>query len=157
MKNINNIHIQKAHIEDHLALSNVTKKSKAYWGYSPQQMQLWDDELTVTPNDFDRMYFYKLMQGKHIIGYYAYDDQSASSVKLESLFILPDFIGLGLGKLLLSDLIDRLQSNGCHKIVLEADPHAENFYLKHGFSVVGHKETSIKNRYMPIMEKIITS
>ncbi len=155
MINIDTMHVEKANCDDHLIITKITKKSKAHWGYSDDQMRLWDDELTVKPQDFDRMQFYKLIVNSRIIAYYAYNEQSASSIKLESLFVLPGFIGLGLGKLLLSDLMKRLQRTSYQKIILDADPHAEEFYLKQGFKIIGQKKTSIKNRYMPIMEKPI--
>jgi len=36
---------------------------------------------------------------------------------------------------------------------LEADPNATNFYLKMGFKIIEQKESSIPNRFLPIMEK----
>lgn len=40
--------IEKATIQDTEILTQITKKSKAYWGYSEQQMAKWNDNLTIT-------------------------------------------------------------------------------------------------------------
>ncbi|MNR03845.1 hypothetical protein D3C85_1197620 [compost metagenome] len=40
-------------------------------------------------------------------------------------------------------------------ITLNSEPNAEPFYSKLGFIKVGEIETSIKDRYMPIMELTI--
>ncbi|AYN02731.1 GNAT family N-acetyltransferase [Chryseobacterium sp. 3008163] len=38
------------------------------------------------------------------------------------------------------------------KITLDAEPNAKNFYKTFGFQTVGQLESSIKDRYLPIME-----
>jgi ribosomal protein S18 acetylase RimI-like enzyme len=56
------------------------------------------------------------------------------------------------GKKLMEDLYDRIQQKGFEKIVLDSDPQAEAFYKKLGFKVVGQLASSIKDRFLPIME-----
>jgi predicted GNAT family N-acyltransferase len=38
------------------------------------------------------------------------------------------------------------------KITLDAEPNAENFYQSFGFETIGQLESSIKDRYLPMME-----
>jgi len=73
-------------------------------------------------------------------------------VKLDNLFVLPNYIGNGLGQVLMNDFIDRIKSTETKKIVLDSEPNAKKFYEKFGFTKVGQIETSIKDRYLPIME-----
>lgn len=40
--------IEKAETLEHRKLTELVKKSKAYWSYSSSQMQEWNDELTIT-------------------------------------------------------------------------------------------------------------
>ena len=40
--------IEKAIINDNQVLTEITKKSKAYWGYSEEQISKWNDSLTIT-------------------------------------------------------------------------------------------------------------
>lgn len=148
--------ITKADPSDHKSLTHVMQKSKAHWGYSKEQMKKWEKELTIRPEDFEANKIFKLINNdQSIIGFYSFKNKNNNSVHLNDLFILPDHIGKGLGKLLLNDFINKIKNANASKITLESDPNAEGFYLHYGFKTVGQRETSIKGRYLPIMEKTI--
>ena len=65
---------------------------------------------------------------------------------------MPAFIGKGFGKVLMNDFLGRLKFSDVQKVVLKSEPNAEEFYVKLGFVKVGQIETSIKDRFLPIME-----
>jgi predicted N-acetyltransferase YhbS len=65
---------------------------------------------------------------------------------------LPGYIGEGLGKLLLEDFLERIRNDGARTVTVHSDPNAEGFYMAFGFKTMGQKETSIKERYLPIMK-----
>lgn len=144
--------IQKAIPSDHEILTQITKKSKAYWGYSNEQIEDWSPFLTVTEEYIETNSVFNLMLDNQIIGYYSFFHESENSIKLDNLFVLPDFIGKGFGKLLMNDFLVRLQDLSVQKIVLNSEPNAKSFYIKFGFVKIGQIETSIKDRYLPIME-----
>ena len=52
----------------------------------------------------------------------------------------------------MNDFLERMRNEKCQKIILDSEPNAEQFYQKIGFTKIGEFETSIKNRFMPIME-----
>lgn len=147
--------IRKANTNDHAELSIVTKKSKAFWAFSSEQMKKWDKELTITPQYINVNEVYKLHDNKKIIGYYSYHIIDENKVKLDNLFILPEFIGKKLGEFLMQDFLSRVKTSGTRLLTLDAEPKAELFYQKLGFKKVGQFETSIINRFMPIMEKLL--
>lgn len=144
--------IQKAIPSDHEILTQITKKSKAYWGYSNEQIEDWSPFLTVTEEYIETNSVFNLMLDNQIIGYYSFFHESENSIKLDNLFVLPDFIGKGFGKLLMNDFLVGLQDLSVQKVVLNSEPNAESFYIKFGFVKIGQIETSIKDRYLPIME-----
>ena len=144
--------IQKAIPSDYEILTQITKKSKAYWGYSNEQIEDWSPFLTVTEEYIETNSVFNLMLDNQIIGYYSFFHESENSLKLDNLFVLPDFIGKGFGKLLMNDFLVRLQDLSVQKVVLNSEPNAESFYIKFGFVKIGQIETSIKDRYLPIME-----
>ena len=143
--------IERANIHDDEILSEITKKSKAFWGYSKEQILEWNDNLTISKNYIESNYAFKLLDENTVIGYYSYILEK-SSVKLDNLFVLPEYIGKGFGKYLVNDFLTRMRNQKIKKIILDSDPNAEEFYLKIGFKKIGEFETSIKNRFMPIME-----
>ena len=144
--------IVNATSKDDEVLTFITKKSKAFWGYSEEQILIWNNSLTVSKEYIENNTVFKLITEDTIIGYYSYFNIEKDTIKLDNLFILPEFIGKGFGKLLMNDFINRLEKSEIKKVRLHADPNAENFYSKLGFKKVGSFETSIKNRFMPIME-----
>lgn len=144
--------IEKATINDNEILTTITKKSKAYWGYSEEQILKWDANLTISKDYIESNYAFKLLNDNKIIGYYSYIIREEKNVELDNLFVLPEYIGKGFGKYLVSDFLKRMRNKKIKKIILHSEPNAEEFYLKIGFEKIGEFETSIKNRFMPILE-----
>jgi ribosomal protein S18 acetylase RimI-like enzyme len=146
------MNIEKASIDDHETLTAITKKSKAYWGYSADQIEIWSPFLTVSKEYIQTNLVFNLRLDNEIVGYYSFFYESETTIKLDNLFVLPEFIGKGFGKVLVNDFLVRLKDQNFQKVVLNSEPNAENFYTKFGFVKVGQIETSIKDRYLPIME-----
>lgn len=144
--------IVRAISSDSDVLTEVTKKSKDHWGYGAAQIEAWGDALKVINEYIEANNVYKLQDNQTIVGYYAYFSEDAETVRLDNLFVLPEYIGRGLGKLLLEDFLERTKGDGAHRITVHSDPNAEGFYKAFGFKTIGYKETSIKDRYLPIME-----
>jgi GNAT superfamily N-acetyltransferase len=147
-----NVEIKKAGIEDSAVLTSITKRSKAYWGYSDEQMKNWSEALTITKSYIEENDVYKLSDGDLPIGYYSFINLERNEVKLDNLFVLPDYIGSGYGRFLMTDFLNRIKKSGTIKVLLDSEPNAEKFYANFGFIKVGQIETTIKGRYMPIME-----
>jgi GNAT superfamily N-acetyltransferase len=144
--------IQKAVTSDSEILTAITKKSKAYWGYSEKQMEIWSELLTITETYIETRSVYKLIIEDVIVGYYSFYNKEGYIVKLDNLFIHPHYIGQGYGKILMADFLLRLKGTGAKKIILESEPNAGIFYAKMGFVKTGQNESSIKDRFLPVME-----
>lgn len=46
---------------DHKILTEITKKSKAYWGYSDEQIEIWSEFLTVSKEYIETKSVYNLI------------------------------------------------------------------------------------------------
>ena len=147
--------IEKALKKDAQDLTELTIRSKSYWNYSQEQIESWRDELSVSESYIVENNVYKLTENNAILGYYSYYELNKSEIMLENLFIEPHYIGKGIGNRLMSDFFNRLKNSDYRKVLLDADPNAVKFYTKLGFKVIGKRETSIKNRYLPIMENLL--
>ena len=147
--------VEKANRIDHKELTDLTKKSKSYWGYSPDQMEKWNDNLTITQEYVDNNNVFKISDNGQIIGYYSYLRLNSNTVNLDNIFIYPEHIRKGYGKFLMENFIERMKNIGYKKITLDSEPNAEVFYKNFDFTVVGKLESSIKDRFLPIMEKEI--
>ena len=78
--------------------------------------------------------------------------------KLHKLYVLPEFHGKGLGKTLLSFIIEDIVSQGARTLRLNMNKHnkARQFYEKNGFIIMGEEDIDIGNNYFMndyLMEK----
>ncbi|RZJ65729.1 MAG: GNAT family N-acetyltransferase [Flavobacterium sp.] len=147
--------IQNATTNDHEILTFITKTSKNIWGYGDEQIEKWSDVLTITTDYIEKNVLRKLVDDGRIIGYYALMQVDPKEMRLDYMFVLPEFTGKGLGKLLVEDAIDTARNLKYTKISLDADPNAEGFYERLGFSLVRRMESTIPGRFLPVMEMLL--
>lgn len=71
-------------------------------------------------------------------------------VKIGRMAVLPERRGAGVGRRVLEFLMEQARRRGFRRAVLDAQLHAEGFYLKQGFIPVGDafKEAGIMHRRM---------
>ena len=146
------VKIIPAEITDHEELTEITKKSKAYWGFSNEILLEWEPLLTVSAEYIEKNTVLKIVQNDRILGYYSYYFIDENTLKLDNMFILPEFIGKGIGNCLMNDFLEKARASTIQKIVLDAEPKAEGFYQKFGFETIGQLASSIKDRFLPVME-----
>ncbi|WP_186338787.1 GNAT family N-acetyltransferase [Chromobacterium vaccinii] len=106
-------------------------KSKAHWAYTARQLEAWRDDLT-TPADALASHptFVAEMSGR-VVGFVQLNPHAAPW-RLESLWVLPECMGLGLGKALLAHALDIARAAGQTDIAIDADPNSLGFYLSRG-------------------------
>jgi N-acetylglutamate synthase-like GNAT family acetyltransferase len=144
--------IEKTIRTDAKDLTELTIRSKSHWNYGEKQVEKWREELTITEKYIDENQIYKLMIGTLMIGFYAYQSENITDIKLNYLFVEPKYIGKGYGKILMLDFLKRIENSEFERVILDADPNAENFYSNLGFRIIGKLKSSIKDRFLPIME-----
>lgn len=135
-------------------LSRISKASKAHWGYPPEWLELWRADLEVTPAYLaqNRVFLLELLPGKESIGFCIIQDEG-TVLSVEHLWILPAYIGRGLGAALLQKAIADCMSNDIRVIRVVADPNAAPFYAAKGFITVSFESSMPEGRRLPVMEK----
>lgn len=151
-----NLKIVRAQTTDAEDITALTIRSKAYWNYPKEQIEQWRSELTISAKYIEAHQVFKLVKGKVLLGFYTYQAQNNSEVKLNFFFVEPAYIGKGYGKLLMLDFLERMGESDFKYISVDADPNAEVFYSKMGFQVIGQLESAIKDRFLPIMGKVVS-
>lgn len=146
------MNIEKTTRKDAQDLTELTIRSKSYWNYGEKQIQAWRDELTITEQYINENQVYKLVCEGSLIGFYAYKAESETDIKLNFLFVEPKYIGKGFGKSLMIDFLNRIGHSEFKRVLVDADPNAEQFYSRLGFRVIGKLKSAIKDRFLPIME-----
>ncbi|PKV48414.1 ribosomal protein S18 acetylase RimI-like enzyme [Aquimarina sp. MAR_2010_214] len=147
--------IVEANVNDAEEITSLTKISKAFWGYDDEQIKKWEKDLTITKEYIIKNEVYKMTSDDIIKGYYSYIEKEGSVVELDNIFLHPSSIGKGYGSVLMNDFLKKIQESNFEKVRLYAEPKAEKFYIKFGFKTVGKIESSIPNRFLPVMELAI--
>lgn len=147
--------IIKANTTDALALTSLTLKSKSHWGYSVDQIENWKEELTINVDYICRNEVYKLIMEDELIGFYTFIIKTKTKIELDFLFVDPNYIGQGFGKLLMNDFMERLKVLKFKEVILISDPNAEAFYKSVGLKVIKRLKSSIEGRFLPVMEREI--
>jgi len=147
--------IISALISDAKILTEIALKSKAFWGYSDENLKNWTHDLTVSEQMIQELIVYKFVFETKIIGFYILNNPKEKNIELEFLFVLPNFIGKGFGNQLIHHAFKKAISLANETITLQADPNAVSFYQSKGFVIIDQKESSIPNRFLPVMCKTL--
>jgi len=153
--------IRHAKIEESGTLTAISYASKRYWAYPDHFFETWKNELTISP-DYIRQNRVFVFEGKAgIAGYYSMvcleNDMDFSGTVLskghwlEHMFILPAFIGKGIGTKLFEHLKIICRQNRINTISILSDPNAKDFYEKMGCRYVTEIPSTIANRTTPLL------
>jgi N-acetylglutamate synthase-like GNAT family acetyltransferase len=142
-----------ATISDAKQLTKIALKSKAFWGYAETQIESWREELTVSEQMIQEMNVYKFVSNHKTVGFYILNQPQEETIELEFLFVLPNYIGQGIGNQLLQHSLKKAKALKSQTMQLLADPNAAPFYESKGFMMVDKIQSSIFNRFLPLMQK----
>jgi len=145
--------IRRAIPEEADVLSEIAISAKQNWGYPEHWMQIWIPQLTFTPEYFEMNPSWVAEQDKTPIAFYTLLDRDAKAW-LENMWILPEFIGRGVGKQIFEHALSQARERGWKSLQLEADPNAAGFYEKMGMRKIGETSYELDGqpRILPIME-----
>lgn len=144
------IHFVKAVPEESAILTLICRKSKGYWGYPPELLELWKDELTISENYIHEQNVFKIVKDDQLVGFFALENR-VNYFELEHLWITPRFIGLGYGTMTMHHIKTNLIPPQT-ELQLLADPNAESFYHNHGFITFKYQQSLISKRMLPRMK-----
>ena len=146
-----NYNIIEASPEDASLLSSIAMEAKQYWGYPDEWMELWKEDLKVTPAMIEEHGVWKIISENTITGF-TIIIKEAENYTVEHCFISPDYIGKGYGKALLNYVFNLPQYVNQPFTVL-SDPHAVSFYEKFGFKTSHHIPSKPEGRTLPFMKR----
>ncbi|WP_412026217.1 GNAT family N-acetyltransferase [Burkholderia cepacia] len=133
-------------------LTKLAFLSKAHWGYPTEWLELWEADLTVTPEMIEDSIAFVAETGERIIGFWVRASMDSDEPTRGWLFVHPDHMGQGVARALWSELRKEAAARGIRSFVIEADPNAVPFYLALGAEKIGEKEsTVIPGRLFPIL------
>ena len=134
-------------------LTRIALSAKAHWGYPERWMEIWTLQLTFSPEYFEENESWATEIDHEPIAFYTLQEKDGNAW-IENLWVLPDYMGQGVGRQLFLDAISRASQIGYKTLRLEADPNVVGFYEKMGMHKIGerHSEVDGQPRVLPIME-----
>jgi len=139
--------------DDAEVLSEIAIKAKAHWGYPENLMQVWMPTLTFNSEYFIENESWVAEVDNQPIAFYTLQDK-AGTAWIENLWVLPEYIGKGVGRRLFLHALSQARELGYKTLQLEADPNAAGFYEKMGMSKIGERRSDVDGqpRVLPMME-----
>jgi GNAT superfamily N-acetyltransferase len=93
-------------------------------------------------------------EGAPVLGFYALSGAGATR-ELEHFWILPSYIGRGVGARMFYHAVERLRADGTRVLRIASDPHAEESYLAMGASRVGDWPSTPRGRTLPLLVLLV--
>ncbi|HET9590316.1 MAG TPA: GNAT family N-acetyltransferase [Anaerolineales bacterium] len=134
-------------------LTEIAFSAKAHWGYPEHWLQIWKPQLTFSPEYFEKNESWVIADDARPIAFYTLQERSGNAW-IENLWVLPEYIGQGIGKQLFLHAIGLARQRGFKTLQLEADPNAAAFYEKMGMHKIGERRSEVDGqpRSLPLME-----
>jgi len=133
-------------------MTDLILRSKASWGYTSEQLDLWKVDLQVSKADIDARHFFLGTIIDRTILLYSLSERSSTSCELEDCWIDPDFKGRGLGRAIFNDIGIQMKRKGWQRMRIVSDPFAAGFYRKMGATQVGETPSRPEERVLPVFE-----
>jgi GNAT superfamily N-acetyltransferase len=128
--------IKAANPGDAETLTGIALAAKCYWGYPERWMEIWRNALTIKPEFIATHETFLAVIDGRTVGFYALDRKGAR-LDLLHMWVLPDWIGRGIGRAMFYHAVNRAKALGFQELEIESDPNAEGFYQNLGARRVG--------------------
>ena len=128
---MNALRIRRAEAHDCDALGAIARSAKAAWGYPQAALDAWAQELTVTAESVARHPTFAAELDGRVAGFYQ-SIVRGTACELEHLWVAPEHMRHGVGRALLAHALRHAADSGFAQLQVDADPHAEGFYLRCG-------------------------
>lgn len=160
------LHIRRARPDEATRLAPVLtqlcRRSKAHWGYAPELLARWADDLRIAPEDIVRdavlVAEVASADGERVAGFARVSAgarlarTAASPPQLKDLWVEPRDIGSGVGRALFAAACEVARTLPADQLLIVADPHAEGFYLRMGARRIGEEDSEVvEGRRLPIL------
>ncbi len=148
-----NIKIRRVISTEAGVLSQIAFSAKAHWGYPQRWMEIWRPQLTFSLEYFNENESWAAEMDGQPVAFYTLQEKKGNAW-IENLWVLPEYIGAGIGKQLFLHALSRTRQSGHLVLQLESDPNAVRFYEKMGMYKIGESSYPIEGqeRFLPVME-----
>jgi N-acetylglutamate synthase-like GNAT family acetyltransferase len=149
------LHILRPVAEDFSELTELCFTAKKHWGYPDYLLEMWKDELTITPRYIRNNRIAKIQNenGKIVAFGHIKQDGQDGIFEIRHLWILPEFVGTSIPKLLLAHLEGNVGEKSTIKVV--PDPNMKGFFQQNGYHKVAETLSKPDGLKLPVLKKVI--
>ena len=115
-------------------------------------MKIWRTDLEISEEYILNNKVVKVYCGDGFIGFFSTITSVGRIAEIDHLWLLPDQLRKGYGKVIFSHIIASLKLSGRRIVRLIAEPNALGFYKKMNGKVVGQFQGKIPGRVLDIFE-----
>lgn len=151
-----NINIRRVREQEHEQLTKISFAAKRYWNYPEEYFEIWKSELTITEDYINNNEVFTADVDGSLAAYYSVVEVKQEfmagqtlvekSYWLEHMFVLPKWIGCGIGRMMYEHMKSLCRSQGIEELRIFADPNAKGFYEKMGAIYIEERLSSIEGR-----------
>lgn len=150
--------IREAMPDEAEQLTELALRSKGHWGYDAEFLRDCRIDLTLTPEFVASCPVFVLEEQGSLAGFYSLSAESAEEVELLHLFVEPQAIGRGFGKLLFKHAVETARRLGYQRLLIGSDPFALKFYEAMGARRVGEVASIVRpGRMLPLLHYSLLS
>jgi GNAT superfamily N-acetyltransferase len=133
-------------------LTALCRRSKAHWGYPPDLLARWADDLHISPADIVADAVLVARTPDDVVVGFARLGARADHTQLKDLWVEPASIGTGLGRTLWDAAVALARTSPHDELRFAADPNAEPFYRHMGARRIGFAPSEVVDgRTLPLM------
>lgn len=146
------IQIRAARPDEAGRMTEIAFAGKRHWGYPQNWMKSWRGILTVTSEFIASHETFSAVIDDQSVGFYALR-QKGARLDLLHLWVLPEWMGRGIGRSLFRHALERVKALGFRELEIESDPNAEGFYQRLGARRMGTNTYTVdgQQRELPVL------
>jgi GNAT superfamily N-acetyltransferase len=142
--------IRPARPEDGERLREIAIAAKGHWGYDPEAVMRWAADGDFSASGLRAKDFFVAEAEGRAVGWAALIPRG-DVVWLDDMWVMPEWIGKGVGSLLFRHAVERARAVGGRTLEWEAEPNAVGFYERMGGRYLRDSEPSEWGRVLPMM------
>ena len=134
-------------------LTQIALRAKRNWGYPEHWIDAWKPQLTFDAEYFSANESWAAEMDGQPVAFYTLLDKDGLAW-LENLWVLPEYMGMGIGRMLFYHALELARFRGYKILQLEADPNAVGFYEKMGMYKITERKYEMDGqlRVLPLLE-----
>ncbi|WP_435788278.1 GNAT family N-acetyltransferase [Clostridium sp.] len=145
------MNIRSAKVDEYEILTKIAIESESYWNYDSEHIEKFKSFYRVTEEFISNNSTFVIEKDGNIVGFYGFISEN-NEPSLEYLYIDPQYINKGYGKLLWKHMVENCKKNNIKEFSIVTSPQAKEFYTKMGALQVGEIESLVKRgRKIPLL------